>query len=454
MAAPGLMSGETVGGREEMSLVGVPASVGESPSAEHRFEFDIAVVGLGYVGLPTSLALHAAGQRVLGVDVSERRLTVISEERADLLETDRKRLAVALGDPRFDMTRDTSRLSSAAAVLICVPTPVDHYLIPDLRILESACETVVAAAVPGQVLLLTSTTYVGTTRDMLVAPLAARGLTAGRDVFVAFSPERIDPGNTRHAQEDVPRVVGGTTPACSERAAAVLGSYAKSVHIVPSPDAAEMTKLLENTFRAVNIALANEFAEICQVMGMDVVDVIDAAATKPYGFMPFFPGPGVGGHCIPCDPQYLLWQLRRERLSTPVIEQAMAAIAGRPHRVVTRIREALSDVGRGLADARVLVVGVAYKPDVEDLRESPALEVMSELISDDVTVAYYDPLFTSVKLPGGTTLIGVDDPAAFHADIVLVHTAHHSVDLSWLTDQPLVLDATYRLSDMPNRVVL
>ncbi len=215
-----------------------------------------------------------------------------------------------------------------------------------------------------------------------------------------------------------------------------------------------MTKLLENTFRAVNIALANEFAEICQVMGMDVMDVINAAATKPYGFMPFFPGPGVGGHCIPCDPQYLLWQLRRERLSTPVIEQAMAAIAGRPHRVVSRIREVLSDAGRGLSDARVLVVGVAYKPDVEDLRESPALEVLAELIADDITVAYYDPLFSSVTLPEGTTLIGVEDPVSFRADIVLVHTAHRSVDLSWLADQPLVLDATYRLSDLANRVAL
>ena len=437
-----------------MSLVGAPASMRESPSAEHGFAFDIAIVGLGYVGLPTSLALHAAGQRVLGVDVSERRLTVIAEERADLLDSDRDRLAVALADPGFEMTSDTDRLSTAAAVLVAVPTPVDRYLVPDLRMLESACETVVAAAVPGQVLLLTSTTYVGTTRDMLVAPLAARGLAAGRDVFVAFSPERIDPGNARHAQEDVPRVVGGSTPACAERAAAVLGGYARNVHIVPSPDAAEMTKLLENTFRAVNIALANEFAEICQVMGMEVMDVINAAATKPYGFMPFFPGPGVGGHCIPCDPRYLLWQLRRERLSTPVIEQAMSAIAGRPHRVVFRIREALSDAGRGLAGARVLVVGVAYKPDVQDLRESPALEVLAELITDGVTAAYYDPLFTSVTLAEGTTLIGVDDPAGFHPDLVLVHTAHHCVDLSWLTDQPLVLDATYRLPGAPNRVAL
>ena len=379
---------------------------------------------------------------------------MIAEERADLVASDRQRLAAALGDPGFVMTSDPDRLSTAAAVLIAVPTPVDQYLVPDLRMLDSACETVVAAAVPGQVLLLTSTTYVGSTRDLLVAPLAARGLTAGRDVFVAFSPERIDPGNTRHAQEDVPRVVGGVTPACAERAAAVLGSYARTLHVVPSPDAAEMTKLLENTFRAVNIALVNEFAEICQVMDVDVIDVIDAAATKPYGFMPFFPGPGVGGHCIPCDPQYLLWQLRRDRLSAPVIEHAMAGIAGRPHRVVSRIRETLSDAGRGLAGARVLVVGVAYKPDVEDLRESPAMEVLAELIADGVAAGYYDPRFPSVHLPDGASLIGVDDPVDFHADLVLVHTAHRDVDLSWLTGQPLVLDATYRLGGLPNRVAL
>jgi nucleotide sugar dehydrogenase len=304
------------------------------------------------------------------------------------------------------------------------------------------------------VLLLTSTTYVGTTRDMLVGPLAARGLIAGSDLYVAFSPERIDPGNDRHAHEDVARVLGGTTKLCAEKAAAVLQSYAKNVHIVPSADAAEMTKLLENTFRAVNIALANEFAEICNVMGMEVMDVIGAAATKPYGFMAFYPGPGVGGHCIPCDPHYLLWQLKRERLSTPVIEQAMAGIAGRPHRVVSRIRETLSERGQGLTGARVLVVGVAYKPDVEDLRESPALEILAELIAQSATVAYYDPLFSTVTLHDGTTLIGVDDPAAFGADLVLMHTAHQSVDQAWLTDQPIVLDATYRLTDLPNRVVL
>src|SRR5664279_4070322 len=451
MAAPGLINEVP---SDLLTQHRILEGLDEHPANQTPFDFDVAIVGLGYVGLPTALAFQAAGSRVLGVDVSERRLAVIKEERADLLETDRDRLTLALRDSSFDLTSDVARLGTAAAVIICVPTPVDHFLVPDLRILESACRTVVASAVPGQVLLLTSTTYVGCTQDMLVGPLAARGLHAGTDIFVAFSPERIDPGNDRHAHEDVPRVLGGSTSVCAERAAAVLSSYAKNVHIVPTVDAAEMTKLLENTFRAVNIALANEFAEICQVMGVEVMDVIGAAATKPYGFMPFYPGPGVGGHCIPCDPHYLLWQLRRERLSTPVIEQAMAGIASRPHRVVDRIRETLSEAGHGLTGARVLVVGVAYKPDVQDLRESPALEVLSELIADGVTVAYHDPLFASVSLPEGTTLIGVDDPAGFDADLVLLHTAHQAVDLSWLSDQPLVLDATYRLADVPHRIVL
>lgn len=426
---------------------------GALPSLD-TFAHDVAIVGMGYVGLPTALSFHAAGRRVLGVDLSERRLSVIRNGHPDLVETDKKRLTLALVDARFAVTNDVTRLGTARAVIICVPTPVDHHLVPDLSILAAACATVVDSAVPGQVLILTSTTYVGTTTDMLVSPLASRGLRAGVDISVAFSPERIDPGNDRHAHEDVARVVGGVTSRCATRAADVLRSYANNVHLVASADTAEMTKLLENTFRAVNIALANEFAEICQVMGIEVTDVIDAAATKPYGFMPFYPGPGVGGHCIPCDPHYLLWQLRRERVNTPVIEQAMAGIAGRPHRVVARIRETLGDHGKGLAGARVLVVGVAYKPDVEDIRESPALEILSELIVRKAIVGYHDPFFSTVTLPDGTALIRVDNPAEFAADIVLVHTAHTSADSAWLRDIPLVLDATYRMTDLPNRVVL
>jgi nucleotide sugar dehydrogenase len=240
--------------------------------------------------------------------------------------------------------------------MVCVPTPIDEHLLPDMTLLANACATVVEHAVPGQTLVLTSTTYVGCTHDLLVKPLAERGLIAGTDIFIAFSPERIDPGNVQHAQEDVPRVVGGATKQCTERASALLAEYADHLHRVSSAEAAEMTKLYENTFRAVNIALANEFADISGDLSLDILEVIDAAATKPYGFMPFYPGPGVGGHCIPCDPHYLLWQLRKSRRSAPVIESAMSAVALRPGRVLARAREVLAERGLPMFGAKVLIV--------------------------------------------------------------------------------------------------
>ncbi|KQQ83438.1 nucleotide sugar dehydrogenase [Arthrobacter sp. Leaf137] len=420
------------------------------PAQDQVFTFDVAIVGLGYVGLPTALAINASGRRVLGLDVSERRLAVIREQQADLLDSDKERLKTALLDPSFMLTSDLSLLAHAAAVVVCVPTPVDEYLVPDLGILRAACASVVEYAVPGQLLMLTSTTYVGTTRDLLAMPLAAKGLIPGRDVYVAFSPERINPGVDSFSHEDVPRVVGGVTTACGEAAERLLSASTKLVHVVPSADAAEMTKLVENTFRAVNIALANEFAQICQELDMEVMDVINAAATKPYGFMPFTPGPGVGGHCIPCDPHYLLWQLRKARVTAPVIEQAMIGIAGRPHQVVEKARRILSERNHGLAGSRVMVVGVAYKPDVEDLRESPALEIIAELIADGAEVAYSDPWCLTAPDGRGGTLISNPAPQLWEADLVILHTRHSQTDLDWLENAAAVLDTTYRLPKADN----
>lgn len=446
---------ERVYRRPRPSTSATPSTL-PGPDRLPTFSFDVAVVGLGYVGLPTTLAFHTAGSRVLGVDVSKARLDDIRNGQADLVDSDRIRLRAArLAEVgTFDLTCDLSRLSEARTVIICVPTPVDAYQVPNTTILRNACAAVVAAAVAGQVVVLTSTTYVGTTTDLLVAPLAARGLVAGTDIAVAFSPERIDPGNDRHAHEAVPRVVGGATPGCTMRAARALEGYAQHVHQVSSTGAAELTKLVENTFRAVNIALANELAEIAGALGLDVVEVIEAAATKPYGFMPFFPGPGVGGHCIPCDPHYLLWQLRSARLCTPVIEQAMNGIAGRPRRVVQRAGEALAAGGRAVAGSRVLLVGVAYKPDVQDVRQSPALEILTELAALGANVGYHDHLVPQLQLPGGKELTHLDDPAAFAADLVVVHTAHSHIDLSWLAGVPIVLDTTYRMTGLPRRVVV
>ncbi|SDC85511.1 nucleotide sugar dehydrogenase [Nocardioides lianchengensis] len=404
----------------------------------------LAVVGLGYVGLPTALAYVASGGRVVGYDVSEPRRTAIARNDVDLLPRDLDRLAGLQGDERLVVTGDADRLGEADAVIVCVPTPVDHHLTPDLTALRAACQVVVERARPGQLLVLTSTTYVGTTRDLLDGPLRARGLVPGVDVHVAFSPERIDPANVDFPVEATPRVVGGLTPACTARAADVLRRTAPLVHEVSSPEAAEMTKLHENTFRAVNIAYANEMADVCQRLGLDVTEVIGAAATKPYGFMAFNPGPGVGGHCIPCDPHYLLWQLRADRAEAPVVDAAMRAVAARPGRVVQRAKDVLAEAGRPLAGAQVLVVGVSYKPGVADVRESPALEIIERLRRGGAEVSYADPYVEHVAVDDGV-LSSTGQPWRRAWDLVVVHTLHPDEDVHWLAHAGLVLDATYKL---------
>ncbi|GAA3225478.1 nucleotide sugar dehydrogenase [Actinocorallia longicatena] len=416
------------------------------------FTHDVAIIGLGYVGLPTALTFHAAGARVLGVDVSERRLDDIRAERVDLLDSDRVRLTEALSGDALELTASVAAASSAAAMVICVPTPVTEELSPDLRALKGACAAAVEHAVPGQVLILTSTTYVGCTEDLLVRPLRERGLEIGTDVFVAFSPERIDPGNDRHAHEDVPRVVGGTTERCTAAASKVLSRYNRHIHEVSGSGVAEMSKLLENTFRAVNIAMANEFANASRQLGIDIMEVIDAAATKPYGFMPFYPGPGAGGHCIPCDPHYLLWQMRKERVVMNVVENAMNDIAMRPGEVVHRVRELLSDHGKGLRGAKVLVLGVAYKPGVEDIRESPALEIIERLLDAGADVSFHDQLIQEVTIRG-RKMTSVDLETV-DVDLVLAHTPQRGGTSAWIKPGQLVLDATYRMAGLAGRHAL
>lgn len=413
----------------------------------------VGIVGLGYVGLPTALAIAESGVAVLGCDISESRIAAIKAQRVDLLASDLMSLNCLLDTDLLTLTTEVSGLAAVDTVLICVPTPVDTHLVPDLTALRAACATVVDAARPGQTIVLTSTTYVGCTRELLVEPLARRGLVAGRDVFVAFSPERIDPGSPAHVPERTPRVVGGVTDACAVRATRTLVRSAASVHQVSSPEAAELTKLLENTFRAVNIALANEFSDVAKNFDVDVMEVISAAATKPYGFMPFRPGPGVGGHCIPCDPHYLLWQLKATRLPSPVTEAAMASIASRPQAVVNRAQELLADEGRPLAGSRILVVGVAYKPAVADVRESPALHILEELHRRGAEVAFTDAMVESVWTESGH-LARESDPAQGDWDLVIAHTLHPTADHTWLSTVPLLLDAAYGLPDLPQRRVL
>ncbi|WP_080597721.1 nucleotide sugar dehydrogenase [Rhodococcus rhodochrous] len=413
----------------------------------------VGVVGLGYVGLPTALALADAGVVVAGYDISEARLAAIGEGAVDLLDVDRKRLERVFGSDTLTLSQDGSVLADVETILICVPTPVDAHLVPDLSALSACCAAVVATARPGQTIVLTSTTYVGCTRELLAEPLERRGFTIGSDIFVAFSPERIDPGVSAHVPESTPRVVGGVTSECTARAVRVLADVSAAVHPLSSPETAELTKLLENTFRAVNIALANEFAGIAREFRVDVMEVIEAAATKPYGYMPFYPGPGVGGHCIPCDPHYLLWQLKANRRQSPVTEAAMTSIAARPHSVVDRAQEVLGRSGIPLAGARVLVVGVAYKPGVADVRESPALEILDELGRRDARVAFTDAMVDHVHTASGL-LFGETDPESGDWDLVIAHTLHPGVDHSWISTASVVLDATYKLEEVAHRDIL
>ncbi len=414
----------------------------------------VAVVGLGYVGLPTALSLLDAGVRVVGLDVSAARLDAIRLADVDLLPDDIERLHRHLASGRWELTDDTCRLAAADSVIVCVPTPVTRHLVPDLSALASACSHVVAAARAGQTIVLTSTTYVGCTRDLLEQPLRDRGLEPGVDVHIAFSPERIDPGVPDHSPATTPRVVGGLTSKCNASAADALRPTSPALHVVTSPEAAELTKLLENTFRAVNIALANEIADVAGHLGVSATEVIDAAATKPYGFMRFMPGPGVGGHCIPCDPHYLLWQLRGERVAAPLVDAAMTGISMRPRKVVARIREELAATGRSLRGSHVHVVGVAYKPGVADVRESPALQIMEECLAEGAEVTFSDSFVPAARMADGRTLTPSDPVDVQGADLVLVHTRHPTDDLGPLAEHRTVLDATYRLQEVPHRAVV
>jgi UDP-N-acetyl-D-glucosamine dehydrogenase len=414
----------------------------------------VAIVGLGYVGLPTAVELHGKSPRIVGIDVSERRLREIGSGGADLTGPDQERLAAALADGTLELTTDPAAAAAAEAVIICVPTPVDSEQTPDLTALRAACAMVVQHAVPGQVIILTSTSYVGTTRDLLTEPLRQRGMTVGTDINVAFSPERIDPGNATHLQSETPRVVGGATGDCTSRAAEIIGRVTDSVYLVSSTDAAEATKLYENIFRAVSLALANEFADACGTLGLDPIEVTLAAGTKPYGFLGVFPGPGVGGHCIPCDPHYLLWQLNAQDHASPLIEQAMKSIATRPERVIERAGEVMAAYGHPLPGARVIVIGVSYKAGVRDLRESPALPIIEGLIREGAEVSYYDPLIPVLDLPGGRRLHSVAAPQGPDFDLAVVHTLHPGLDYTWAHDAPVVLDATYQFSGAAHRAVV
>lgn len=400
----------------------------QSRIASH--EARVGVVGLGYVGLPLAVEFASAGFRVVGIDVDPKKARGVNRGVSHIEDVPTETLR-PLVRKKLVAARDHYRgIGKLDAVFIAVPTPLRKTRDPDISYIVSAVEQIAKEIRPGQLIVLESTTYPGTTDEVVRPALEAGGLRAGRDFFLAFSPERVDPANAVYQTRNTPKVVGGTTPACAQAAKALYGQAIDTVHVVGSTQAAEMVKLLENTFRAVNIALVNEIALMCDKLGLDVWEVIDGAATKPFGFMRFYPGPGIGGHCIPLDPHYLSWKLRTLDYSARFIELASEINGGMPRVVIQKAAELLNGKKKSVNGSKVLVLGAAYKKDTGDVRESPALDIIALLRERGAKVSFHDPFNDSIRLEGGETLKGTKiTPANLRAaDLVIVVTDHTEYD--------------------------
>jgi UDP-N-acetyl-D-glucosamine dehydrogenase len=422
----------------------------------------VGVVGLGYVGLPLAVAFAGAGFRVIGVDLDERKVARLRRGESYILDVDAAGIARAVSAERLRAETGYGALADADVIFVCVPTPFDRAKNPDLAYIVSAAEGIAAVLRRGQLVILESTTYPGTTDEVLIPILERSGLKAGADFRVAFSPERIDPGNREYRIANTPKVVGGIDPTSTDRAALVLEQVITtgSVHRVSTPKAAELTKLLENTFRAVNIALVNELAILCDRMGIDVWEVIEAAKTKPYGFMPFYPGPGVGGHCIPVDPYYLAWKAREYDFSTKFIELAADTNQSMPFFTVAKLRRLLHERGASLRGARILALGAAFKKDIEDARNSAAIRVIEILRHEGAAISYHDPFVSSITLRNGVygegepgdriASVELTDLAIASADCVLILVAHSRIDYARVVREArFVFDVVNATRDVP-----
>lgn len=399
----------------------------------------VAIVGLGYVGLPLALVTAEAGFRVLGLDIDPQRITAINRGESYIRQIASNAVATQVAKKRFSATSDMSRLADADAILICVPTPLTRNREPDLSFVVGTGRTIAQYLRPNQLIVLESTTYPGTTTGVLRPILERSGLRSGSDFFLAYSPEREDPGNPTYSTSQIPKVIGGDGGDAMQLAAALYDQFVVQTVLVSSPDTAEAVKLTENIFRAVNIALANELKMVYDAMGIDVWEVIDAAKTKPFGFMPFYPGPGLGGHCIPIDPFYLTWRAREFDVVTRFIELAGEINTRMPYRVVDRLAESLDRrLGRGLNGARILLLGMAYKKNVDDLRESPSLKLMELLEQRGATVMFHDPFIKTIPptrehgaLAGRESIV-LDVNALKKFDAVLIATDHDTVDYAMI----------------------
>ena len=393
----------------------------------------LAVIGLGYVGLPLAVELAQAGFEVHGIDIDEKRVRQLNQGRSYIQDVPTADVAALVRQKRLSATTDFSVLGKCDTVNICVPTPLSKQRDPDVSYIVSAATEVARHLHRGQLVILESTTYPGTTDELVLPMLAESGLQVGRDFFLAFSPERVDPGNDKFTTRNIPKVVGGVTPACTKAAVKLYRQRLENVVPVSSTQVAEMVKLLENTFRSVNIGLVNEMALMCSRLKIDVWEVIRAAATKPFGFMPFYPGPGLGGHCIPIDPFYLSWKARASGFEARFIELAGYVNGHMPDHVVDLVGEALNRRGQSFRGSRVLVVGVAYKSDIDDVRESPSLDIMEKLRERGTRIEYTDPFVPSIQFAGGTMKSVPFTPVQIRRfDCVVIATAHKAFDYSML----------------------
>jgi UDP-N-acetyl-D-glucosamine dehydrogenase len=410
--------------------------------AEKR-DITFGIVGLGYVGLPLAVELGRAGFKVLGYDVLPRVVNGLNAGRSHIKDIADADVVALRKNGRFEATTDASRLTEADAISICVPTPLSKHKDPDVSFIVAATEAIVATLRRGQVIILESTTYPGTTREVMLPMLESTGLKVGEDFFLAFSPERVDPGNPTYGTKNTPKVVGGITPDCHRVACAMYAPAIDTVVPVSTTEAAELVKLLENTFRSVNIGLVNEMAIVCDKLGVDIWEVIEAAATKPFGFMKFLPGPGLGGHCIPIDPHYLAWKMRSLNYKTRFIDLAGELNSEMPLYWIRKLGSALNERGKAMKGARILVVGVAYKKDIDDLRESPALDILVLLHQTGAIVTYHDPFVPQFTEAGHEyKSVPLTEQSLRDSDGVLIVTDHTAIDWKLIKRAaPLVVDS-------------
>ncbi len=425
----------------------------------------VGVIGLGYVGLPLAAGMAKCGYFVTGIDASQQKIDNLNQGQSYIPDVPSSDIAELTQTERLQVTTEYKTLKKIDVIFICVPTPFDSMKAPDLMFVRQAATGIATHLQPGQLIVLQSTTYPGTTEEVVQPILEETGLIAGQDFFLAFSPERIDPGRSDFTVENTPKVVGGITPESSQLAGNLLAKLTPKIHIVSSPRAAEMTKLLENIFRSVNIALVNELAVLSERMDIDLWEVIEAAKTKPFGFMPFYPGPGVGGHCIPVDPYYLSWKAREFDFYTRFIELAAEVNGDMPYHTVSIVSKGLNRLGKSIRDSRILILGVAFKPNIDDARNSPAERVIELLLKRGGQVNYHDPFVPVFTVGGDVVLadvvvveyVALNTELLTKTDCVVIVTPHSNIDYNWVVEEScLVVDtanATCNVVDGTDKII-